>query len=423
MSRPSGGERSPPPGALPPGGRTAGAHEVVPPRACELSDRVAQRIHRTRRLRVASDATASRTPGEPMKNAPFRPLPFLAEARAETSPATRLQKLRRAAVEAREAFTKEGPVLAVATCDLVTFPYPSLYAFSGGALSPAPYVMMTNRMQVVQFLEGGARRTLLFNPSDYERGVEAPFFKSLREKYGEFISNKVMTTRLGTVQDHLAALGLTPEDVDYLAFDHLHVQDLRGWLGGDGTSAYFPRAKLLVQRAEWESVKNLHPFEQAWYVPGGTDGVPEERVVQLDGDAWLGPGAAILATPGHTMGNMSLAVASDREVFVTSENGVATESYTPLQSRIPGVRSYAEHLGLEVVLNGNTRESSLEQYTSMIVEKLFAGPSKVDGAYVNFHPSSMLTPSMLAPGLGPTVTLPAPNHGDVRPTPAARRAA
>lgn len=356
-------------------------------------------------------------------NAPFRPLPFLAEARAEPSPALRLQKLRRATVEAREAFTNTAPVLAVATCELVTFPYPSLFAFSGGARSPAPYVMMTNRMQVVQFLEDGARRTLLFNPSDYERGAEAPFFKSLREKYGAFLSNKVMTTRHGTVQGHLTALGLTPEDVDYLAFDHLHVQDLRGWLGGDGVSGYFPRARLLVQRAEWESVKNLHPLEQAWYVPGGTDGVPEERVVLLEGDAWLGEGAAILATPGHTMGNMSLVVATDREVFVTSENGVATESYTPLQSRIPGVRSYAEHMGLEVVLNGNTRESSLEQYTSMIVEKLFAGPSKADGAYVNFHPSSMLTSSLLAPGLSPTMVLPAPNYGDVRPTPAARRAA
>ncbi|HEX5747015.1 MAG TPA: hypothetical protein VFZ09_12285 [Archangium sp.] len=356
-------------------------------------------------------------------NTPFRPLPFLNEARAEPVSGVRLQKLRRAAQEARDAFTAGGPVAAVATCDLVTFPYPSLFAFSGGALSPAPYVMMTNRMQVVQYLEDGATRTLLFNPSDYERGQEAPFFKSLREKYGDFVSDKVMTRRYGTVQSHLTALGLKPEDVDYIAFDHLHVQDVRRWLGGDGEPAYFPRAKLLVQRAEWESVKNLHPMEKVWYVPGGTDGVPEERVVLLDGDTWLGRGAAILSTPGHTMGNMSLAVATDKEVFVVSENGVASESYTPLQSRIPGVRAFAEQMGWEVVLNGNTRESSLEQYTSMVVEKVFAGPSRVEGAFVNFHPSSLLTGSLVAPGLSPTITLPAPNHGDIRPTAAARRAA
>ena len=356
-------------------------------------------------------------------NDSFRPLPFLTEARAERVSGVRLQKLRRAAQEARDAFTAGGPVAAVATCDLVTFPYPSLFAFSGGALSPAPYVMMTNRMQVVQYQEDGVTRTLLFNPSDYERGQAVPFYKALREKYGDFVSDKVMSRRHGTVQSHLAALGLKPEDVDFIAFDHLHVQDVRRWLGGDGEPAYFPRAKLLVQRAEWESVKNLHPMEKVWYVPGGTEGVPEERLVLLDGDVWLGRGAALLSTPGHTMGNMSLVVATDKEVFVVSENGVASESYTPLQSSIPGVRAFAEQMGWEVVLNGNTRESSLEQYSSMIVEKVFAGPSRVEGAFVNFHPSSLLTSSLVAPGLSPTITLPAPNHGDIRPTPAARRAA
>jgi hypothetical protein len=353
----------------------------------------------------------------------FRALPSLAEARAERVPGLRLQQLRRATLEAREAFVAGGPVASVATCDLITFPYPTQFAFSGAARSPAPYVLMTNRMQVVQFLEDGERRTLLFNPSDYERGYAAPFYRSLRERYGNFLSDKVMSTRHGTVPSHLAALGLTPENVDYIAFDHLHIQDVRGWLGGEGASAYFPRAKMLVQRAEWEGAKNLHPMQAVWYVPNGTAGVPEDRVILLDGDVWLGPGAALLSTPGHTLGNMSLAVATDREVFVVSENGVATESYTPLQSGIPGVRTFAEHMGLEVVLNGNTREHSLDQYSSMVVEKLFAGPSLVDGAYVNFHPSSLLTTSILAPGLAPTVVLPAPNFGDVRSSATTRRAA
>ncbi|NTX01343.1 hypothetical protein HUA74_04785 [Myxococcus sp. CA051A] len=353
----------------------------------------------------------------------FRPLPFLAEAHSEPLPGLRLQRLRRAALEARERFVQEGPVAAVATCELVTFPYPAQFAFSGAALSPAPYVMMTNRMQVVQFVDAkGERRTLLFNPSDYERGVAAPFYHALRERYGGFVSDKLMSTRHGTVQSHLASLGLTPADVDYLAFDHLHIQDLRGWLGGDGVSAYFPRAKLLVQRAEWEMVKDLHPMQTVWFVPGGAD-IPAERVVLLDGDTWLGVGAAILSTPGHTRGNMSLAVATSREVFVVSENGVATESYTPLLSAIPGVRRFAEHMGWEVVLNGNTREDSLSQYSSMVVEKLFAGHSAVEGAFINFHPSSLLTSHLLSPGLAPTIVLPAPNFGDVRPTPASRRAA
>src|SRR3954463_4964108 len=109
-------------------------------------------------------------------SSPFRSLPALDQARRESRSGTgeQLRQLRRAAATAKDALEKEGPALAVATCRLVTFPYPSLFAFSGGAFSPAPYVMMTNTMHVVQFEAAGERKTLLFNPSDYERGVAAP---------------------------------------------------------------------------------------------------------------------------------------------------------------------------------------------------------------------------------------------------------
>ncbi|MBM7117744.1 hypothetical protein [Archangium primigenium] len=355
--------------------------------------------------------------------ASFRPLPFLSEARAEQAAGPRLRALRQAAQRAREAFTSEGAATALATCDLVSFPYPTVFAFSGAARSPAPYVMVRHRMQVVRFQQEGTERVLLFNPSDYERGHEAPFFKALREKYGTFVTTQVMTRRHGTVQAHLEALGLTPEDVDYLAFDHLKAQDVRRWLGGDGQPAYFPRARLLVQRAEWDAVRCPHPLERVWYVPEGTGGVPPERVELLSGDTWLGQGVALLSTPGHSPGNMSLAVATADEVFVMSENGVATESYTPLQSTIPGVRTFAEQMGWEVVLNGNTRENSLEQYSSMIVEKVFAGRARADGGFVNVHPSSLLTRAVMAPGLAPTLTLPPPTSGAFTPAAASRHAA
>ena len=358
--------------------------------------------------------------GEPVA---FQRLPALEEAWRERVAGLRLERLRKAAAEAREALLRQVVVDGLATCPLITFPYPAMFAFSGAALSPAPYVMMTNRMQVVQYRDWDGRpRILLFNPTDYDRGEKAPFFARLIERYGEFISRRVMRTRHGTVVQHLETLGLRPEDVDYLAFDHLHVQDIRGWLGGEGAGAFFPRARLLVQRAEWEGTANLHPMQVPWYVPDGIKGVPEERVVLIEGDAWLGQGVAIVSTPGHTMGNMSLAVVTDRGLFVVSENGVATESYTPERSAIPGVRASAAHLGYEVVLNGNSREHSLDQYSSMVVEKVLAGPSRVDGGYVNFFPSSELTASLLAPALSPTFSHREISQGQIVPPRAARAA-
>jgi glyoxylase-like metal-dependent hydrolase (beta-lactamase superfamily II) len=345
---------------------------------------------------------------------PFEALPGgLREAWQEPGAAARLRKLRRAALATREALLADGPVLACSTYRLVTFPYPTTYAFSSGALSPAPFVMMTNRMQIVQFEHEGRRKTLLFNPTDVERSRAAIFYADLARKFGDFLSKKVIPTFYGKVEEHLARAGLTPADVDYIAYDHLHVQDLRRWLGGAGP-AYFPNAKLLVMKAEWDEVNDLHPMNLVWYVPDGCK-VPQDRVVLLDGDVKLGRGVAILDTRGHTLGNMSLCVVTPDGPFVVSENGVAPESYAPMQSRIPGVRAYAERMGFEVVMNGNTRESSLDQYSSMIVEKTVAGPSKIDPTFPAIAPSSELTSSLLAPGLSPTFCFSPPDVGTIVP--------
>src|SRR5581483_7183497 len=90
-----------------------------------------------------------------------------------STPAERLRALRKAAAATRDELLSGGPVRACQTVKLQAFPYPSLYAFSGGATSPAPFVVMTNRMQVVQFMHDGALKTLLFNPSDVERDRSA----------------------------------------------------------------------------------------------------------------------------------------------------------------------------------------------------------------------------------------------------------
>jgi hypothetical protein len=340
----------------------------------------------------------------------FRELSELREAWREGHLADRVRKLRRAAATTREAFVDEGQVLALESCKIVTFPYPSLFAFQGGATSPAPYIMMTNRMLVVQFEDwGGQRRTLLFNPSSYERGQKAPFFEKLKKRYGNALTERVLAKRHSDVPEHLARLGLGPDDVDYIAYDHLHVQDVRGWLGSHDEAALFGRAKLLVMPREWETASEPHPTQAPWYVPGGVDGVDEDRVVFLEGDTSLGKGVAILDTRGHTLGNMSLAVNTPGGTYVTSENGVSAESYTPEVSEIRGLRRFARSLDQEVILNGNTRESTPDQYASMIVEKTFAGPNKDAPEFCNFYPSSELTASVVAPGLSPTFS-----HGDLK---------
>ncbi|MBT8495336.1 MAG: hypothetical protein KJO07_19975 [Deltaproteobacteria bacterium] len=354
-------------------------------------------------------------------------LSHFAEARRETVPGLRLEATRAAARRFKSAFQDRGPARSVRTFDLITFPYPTRYALQGAALSPAPYVMMRNRVQLVQVESGGRIVNVLINPSDPERSMAAPFFARQVERFGELIARRVMSTVHGRVEDHLRSVGVSRESIDYITFDHLHVQDLRGMLGTERpepgndapTPALFPNAKLLVQREELDTVAHVHPMQRDWYVDGALTGVDGDRIVVLGGDVQLGQGLALIRTPGHTGGNHTPVLLTDGGVWTISENGVCVDAYAPEASEIAGVRRFARDGDVEVVLNANTRESSLDQYTSMVLEKTVADRCPDRPEFPQHFSSSEMVRSRLAPGLRPTYSHASISHGEVTPERAA----
>ena len=121
---------------------------------------------------------------------------------------------------------------AVRTVDIASAGYPLKFAFGGAAKGPNPYVNIINRLQVVQFEDfDGELRTLAYEPTVPEGPAEAPYYAQQIEQLGEFLSYKVLATIWNHPDEALVKAGLRPEDVDYVSFDHLHVQDLRFVLG------------------------------------------------------------------------------------------------------------------------------------------------------------------------------------------------
>jgi hypothetical protein len=302
--------------------------------------------------------------------------------------------------------------VAVRTLPITTLPYPTRYAFQGAALSPAPFVTLTHRALLVQFRQGDRTRTLLFNPTDVERSRQTPFFAKLEARVGARVA-KLMATQFDTLETQLERFGVTAADVDYVAFDHFHTQDLRGLLGtADGRLApRFPNAKLLAPKVEWEAWSNLHPMQRAWYVADGREGVTEDRVVLTDGDFELGEGVLLVRTPGHTAGNQTLFVKTSRGVYGCSENGTCVDNWSPRESRVAGVAMVAKHQDLDVILNANTPEAGAEQYSAMCLERALVDriPNATD--FVQMFSSSEVTPSLTAPGLSPSYLLQKIEHG------------
>jgi hypothetical protein len=321
----------------------------------------------------------------------------------------RLSAVRRAGRRLRDRLLAGGPARCVRTADVATFPYPTRYGLQGAASLPWPYVFLRNRMHLVQVAAGGRTVTILVNPTDAERSARAPFFARMEERYGK-LSRKLLASMHPPIADALRNWAVSPEAVDYVTFDHLHVQDVRGLLAppAPGGRAVLPNAKLLAQRAELETLAGLHPLQVEWYIPECLAGVPADRIVALDGDYAIGGGFALVRTPGHTVGNHSIVVVTDRGAWTISENGVCVDAYAPGTSRIRGLARHARDTGVEVILNANTREGSLDQYTSMVLEKTIADGVPDRPELPQHFPSSEMISHPLAPGLSPTYS-----HGEI----------
>jgi hypothetical protein len=121
----------------------------------------------------------------------------------------------------------------------------------------------------------------------------------------------------------------------------------------------------------------------------------------------------LLRTPGHTTGNQTLFVNTSSGVWGVSENGTAADNWSPLDSKIPGLRAICKKQDLDIVLNANTPECGADQYTSMVLEKTIASRLHRAPAFVQMFPSSEVTPSALSPGLKPTVLHRAITHGEL----------
>ena len=341
--------------------------------------------------------------------------------RAAAGPGLRLSLVRERAAVFRDELRASGMPALARTVPLVSLPYPARFGFFRAAASPAPFLVMTNRMVVVRYRDfDGQARVLLFDPTDADLAANTPFFRALARKTPKVVE-RLYVRRYPTVLEHLADLGIAPEAVDFLSFDHLHTQDVRRWLGTTRpapdldpdapVAPAFPRARLLVQRDELALVAHMHPIQAPWYQPATFADLPARSIVTLDGDVMLGPGVALLSTPGHSSGNHTLVLHTNEGVWAFSENVVAAECLTPEHSAIPGLARRAAAMGWEVVLNGNTLEATATQYDSAVLEKSVVDRSARDERFVQFFPTSQLTAHPLAPGLTPTFCHDELRHG------------
>jgi glyoxylase-like metal-dependent hydrolase (beta-lactamase superfamily II) len=119
------------------------------------------------------------------------------------------------------------------------------------------------------------------------------------------------------VVPQLARLGLTPEDVRFVANSHLHFDHCGG-------NEFFPRATFLVQRPELDAARR--PGFAPGYNPSPVDFDHPLAYAMLDGEHDVfGDGTVILLpTYGHTPGHQSLLVRAGKTQLVCASDACYT---------------------------------------------------------------------------------------------------
>lgn len=137
-----------------------------------------------------------------------------------------------------------------------------------------------------------------------ESGIGAFFAPALRDRFGVVESHHVLL-------DSLAAVGVSPSDIDVIVLSHLHFDHAGGlltpWSEAAPLSLVFPNATYVVSRLAFERAQMPHPRDRASFIP---ELLPlllaTNRLVLIDDGATtcdlLGPGYRFHHSQGHTPG-------------------------------------------------------------------------------------------------------------------------
>lgn len=163
-----------------------------------------------------------------------------------------------------------------------------------------------------------------------ETGIGTFFAPELRERYGVTEAHDVLGASL-------AAVGLTPADIDVVVLSHLHFDHAGGLLSSfeAGAQLRFPRARFLVGRAAWKRATRPHARDRASFLPDlNAQLVASCRLELVDAPTspTLGPDWRFHLSDGHTPGLLMSEVPTDAGpvVFVSDAMPGAPWVHVPI---------------------------------------------------------------------------------------------
>jgi glyoxylase-like metal-dependent hydrolase (beta-lactamase superfamily II) len=139
--------------------------------------------------------------------------------------------------------------------------------------------------------------------------------------------------RSTTLLSSLRALGLAPEDIDFVINTHLHFDHAGGntQLVDGKLVPTFPKARYVVQMGEWEDATRPNERNRASYLEANFVPIAEARQLEtVQGQAEVAPGVHVVPVGGHTAYHQMVMVEGGHQTLLIPTDLVPTASHLPL---------------------------------------------------------------------------------------------
>lgn len=172
----------------------------------------------------------------------------------------------------------------------------------------------------------------------FDSGIDpAMFVGDLRAQFGDWAD--ALDYRFSEGDDivsRLAALGLTPKDIDIVVMSHLHFDHAMGL-------PLFLHARIIVQRAEMAFARHPPVYQAGTYFPRYFAGDHKWELLDGPHDIFGDGRLELFPTPGHTPGSQSLMFRGDESRVMLI--GDATYSLKKMRERkLPGFLWNPDHV-------------------------------------------------------------------------------
>ncbi len=187
----------------------------------------------------------------------------------------------------------------------------------GPMFGPIPKILWSQRVEVGEdnciAIDNAA--LLLLTPSA-KIVIDTGIGNKLMAKQDEYFQ----VQKPWRLPESLKQLGLTTKDIDIVIPTHADFDHAGGIVSYDATGKSFltfPQARHILQKKEWEVIKNPDHRSASSYWPENFSGLVEgENLEIIDGDLQVTPEVKIFLTGGHTIGHQAVEIISQGETAV-----------------------------------------------------------------------------------------------------------